>query len=62
MKIEIFLKEGTTKSVSNYGEIGINEVVGAIKNNDVFALNGKNNSVIIPKQNISHVIIYKEVD
>lgn len=61
MKIEIFLKEGPTKSVSNYGEIGIDEVIGAIKNSDVVALDGKNNAVIIPKQNISHVIIDKEV-
>ncbi|MGG6833931.1 UNVERIFIED_CONTAM: hypothetical protein KB573_03685 [Streptococcus canis] len=61
MKIEFFLKEGPTKSVSNYGEICIDEVVGAMKNNDVIALEGKNNAVIIPKQNISHVIIHKEV-
>lgn len=61
MKIEFFLKQGPTKSVSNYGEICIDEVIGAMKNNDVIALNGKNNVVIIPKQNISHVIIHKEV-
>ncbi|NAZ73408.1 hypothetical protein GTQ60_06585 [Streptococcus pyogenes] len=61
MKIEFFLKQGSTKSVSNYGEICIDEVIGAMKNNDVIALNGKNNAVIIPKQNISHVIIHKEV-
>lgn len=61
MKIEIFLKEGPTKSVSDYGEVGIDEVVGAMKNNDVIALEGKNNAIIIPKQNISHVIIHKEV-
>lgn len=62
MKIEFFLKQGPTKSVSNYGEVGIDEVIGAIKNNDIVALNGKkNNAVIIPKQNISHVIIHKEV-
>lgn len=51
MKIEFFLKQGPTKSVSNYGEICIDEVIGAMKNN----------AVIIPKQNISHVIIHKEV-
>ncbi|HHD3191768.1 TPA: hypothetical protein ACNZ1T_000811 [Streptococcus pyogenes] len=61
MKFEFFLKQGPTKSVSNYGEICIDEVIGAMKNNDVIALNGKNNAVIIPKQNISHVIIHKEV-
>ncbi|HHR3236092.1 TPA: hypothetical protein ACS4BY_001101 [Streptococcus pyogenes] len=61
MKIEFFLKQGPTKSVSNYGEICIDEVIGAMKNNDVIALNGKNNAVIIPKQNISYVIIHKEV-
>ncbi|HGF0411195.1 TPA: hypothetical protein ACF81D_001795 [Streptococcus agalactiae] len=61
MKIEFFLKQGPTKSVSNYGEVGIDEVIGAIKNNDIVALNGKNNAVIMPKQNISHVIIHKEV-
>ncbi|HEQ5256504.1 TPA: hypothetical protein VL605_000807 [Streptococcus pyogenes] len=61
MKIDFFLKQGPTKSVSNYGEICIDEVIGAMKNNDVIALNGKNNAVIIPKQNISHVIIHKEV-
>ncbi|HHD3038947.1 TPA: hypothetical protein ACNZWO_000811 [Streptococcus pyogenes] len=61
MKIEFFLKQGPTKSVSNYGEICIDEVIDAMKNNDVIALNGKNNAVIIPKQNISHVIIHKEV-
>ncbi|HHD4977024.1 TPA: hypothetical protein ACNY2E_000488 [Streptococcus pyogenes] len=61
MKIEFFLKQGPTKSVSNYGEICIDEVIGAMKNNDVIVLNGKNNAVIIPKQNISHVIIHKEV-
>ncbi|HFE0698566.1 TPA: hypothetical protein ACF7BE_000674 [Streptococcus agalactiae] len=41
MKIEFFLKQGPTKSVSNYGEVGIDEVIGAIKNNDIVALNGK---------------------
>ncbi|HGM4712809.1 hypothetical protein [Streptococcus pyogenes] len=59
--MNFFLKQGPTKSVSNYGEICIDEVIGAMKNNDVIALNGKNNAVIIPKQNISHVIIHKEV-
>ncbi|HER6566664.1 TPA: hypothetical protein ACNYO2_001011 [Streptococcus pyogenes] len=61
MKIEFFLKHGPTKSISNHGEIVIDEVIGAMENNDVVALDGKNNAVIIPKQNISHVIIYKEV-
>ncbi|OTG49911.1 hypothetical protein B7932_10490 [Streptococcus agalactiae] len=59
--MKFFLKEGPTKSVSNYGEICIDEVVGAMKNNNVIALEGENNAIIIPKQNISHVIIHKEV-
>ncbi|HEP1490019.1 TPA: hypothetical protein VB493_001458 [Streptococcus pyogenes] len=61
MNIEFFLKQGPTKSISSYGEIGIDEVIGAIENNDIVALDGKNNAVIIPKQSISHVIIHKEV-
>lgn len=61
MNIEFFLKQGPTKSISSYGEIGIDEVIGAIENKDIVALDGKNNAVIIPKQNISHVIIHKEV-
>ncbi|KPJ22880.1 hypothetical protein [Streptococcus phocae] len=62
MKIEVFLKKGPTKSIFNYAdEIDVDEVIGAIENNDVIALDGKNNTVIIPKHSISHVIIHKEV-
>lgn len=46
MKIEIFLKEGPTKSVSNYGEICIDEVVGAMKNNGVVALEEKTTQLL----------------
>lgn len=58
--IEVFLKHGSAKSISNDGQvIDIDKFVNGIANENVIVLQGKRNTVIVPGHNISYIVIDK---
>lgn len=58
--IEVFLKHGSAKSISNDGQvIDIDKFVNGIANENVIVLQGKRNTVVVPGHNISYIVIDK---
>lgn len=58
--IEVFLKHGSAKSISNDGQVtDIDKLVNGIANEKVIVLQGKRNTVVVPGNNISYIVVDK---